>query len=78
MANKSTNTIVNKASAALAGSPFPELRGLSVQATRIDGQSEELQLRGRVRSFYHKQLAQEAIFPIAGTMQVVNDLDVSS
>ncbi|MEM6468683.1 MAG: BON domain-containing protein [Planctomycetota bacterium] len=69
---------MSKASAVLANSPVSELRGISVKAMRIDGESGELQLRGRVRSFYHKQLAQEAILPVAGQMQVVNELDVMS
>ena len=65
------NEIVTAASAVLAKSSVPELRNL-----RVDEESNELQLRGRVRSFYHKQLAQEAILPLAGNLQVVNHVDV--
>ncbi len=68
-----TKEILSAASSALAESPVPELRTL-----RVDEQSNELQLRGNVRSFYHKQLAQEAILPLAGTLQVVNHVDVTS
>ncbi|MFU7562018.1 BON domain-containing protein [Roseiconus sp. JC912] len=61
------------ASQALASSSVPELRTL-----RVDEQSDELQLRGSVRSFYHKQLAQEAIFPVACGKQVVNYVSVQN
>ncbi len=67
-----TKEIVTAASAVLANSSVPELRKL-----RVDNDSNELQLYGRVRSFYHKQLAQEAVLPLAGEMQVVNHVDVS-
>lgn len=63
--------IVTAASAMLANSSVPELRSL-----RVDEYSNELQLRGNVRSFYHKQLAQEAILRVAGSLQVVNHVDV--
>ncbi|MEL6106252.1 MAG: BON domain-containing protein [Planctomycetota bacterium] len=63
--------IATAASAVLARSSVPELRNL-----RVDEESNELQLHGRVRSFYHKQLAQEAVLPLAGNMQVVNHVDV--
>ncbi len=66
-----TREIVTAASARLASSSVPELRSL-----RVDEQSNELQLYGDVRSYYHKQLAQEAVLPIAGTMQVVNRVAV--
>ena len=66
-----TKEIVTAASAVLAHNPVPELRSL-----RVDERSNELQLHGNVRSFYHKQLAQEAVLPLAGTLQVVNHVDV--
>lgn len=65
--------IVTAASAVLAQNSIADLRSL-----RVDKESNELQLRGNVRSFYHKQLAQEAVLPLAGTMQVVNNVDVCS
>ena len=73
MAPMESKQIATAASAVLANSPVPELRSL-----RVDEQSNELQLHGRVRSFYHKQLAQEAVLPLAGGLQVVNRVDVSS
>jgi phosphoribosylanthranilate isomerase len=73
MASKETKQIAVAASAVLAQSPVTELRSL-----RVDEQSNQLQLHGRVRSFYHKQLAQEAVLPLAGGLQVVNRVDVQS
>lgn len=60
------------ANAILANNSVRELRHI-----RVDGSSNKLQLRGQVRSFYHKQLAQEAVRAVAGGMQVVNQVDVS-
>lgn len=65
--------ILTAAIAVLAENSVPELRQL-----RVDEDSNELQLRGRVRSFYHKQLAQEAVLPLAGGLRIVNHVDVSS
>jgi hypothetical protein len=33
-------------------------------------------LRGRLGSFYHKQLAQEAVSDVKGVLQVVNEIEV--
>ena len=57
---------------ALANSNVAGLRIL-----RVDTSQEEICLSGRVRSFYHKQLAQELIRPVAAGRQVVNRVDVS-
>ncbi len=73
MASTETKQIAVAASAVLAKSPVSELRSL-----RVDEQSNQLQLHGRVRSFYHKQLAQEAVLPLAGGLQVVNRVDVQA
>ncbi|MCM2372158.1 BON domain-containing protein [Aporhodopirellula aestuarii] len=55
----------------LAQSAVAELRFL-----RVDENDAEIHLSGSVRSFYHKQLAQEAIRPIAAGRQVINRVDV--
>jgi osmotically-inducible protein OsmY len=55
----------------LAKSSVRELRQL-----RVDGSANKLQLSGSVRSFYHKQLAQETVRSVAGGMQLVNRVDV--
>ena len=59
--------------AILANSSVRELRQL-----RVDGVANKLQLSGKVRSFYHKQLAQETVRSVAAGMQVVNHVDVSA
>lgn len=71
MAATESKDIADAASAVLASSSVAELRAL-----RVDEESNELQLHGNVRSFYHKQLAQEAVLPLAGRLQVVNNVDV--
>jgi len=73
MTSMESKQIAVAASAVLANSSVPELRSL-----RVDEQSNQLQLHGRVRSFYHKQLAQEAVLPLAGGLQVVNRVDVGA
>ncbi len=65
------STIAEAATAQLANSSINELRSL-----RVDGTATRLELSGRVRSFYHKQLAQETVRLVADGMQVVNRVDV--
>ena len=57
--------------AVLANSAVAELRFL-----RVDTTEEEIYLSGKVRSFYHKQLAQEAMRPIAKGRLVINQVQV--
>ena len=64
--------VANAALAVLAQSSVAELRRI-----RVDGKQNELQLSGHVRSFYHKQLAQETVRTVAAGMQVVNHVDVT-
>ncbi|KAA5540521.1 BON domain-containing protein [Roseiconus nitratireducens] len=73
MASNAKKPIETAASAVLAKSSIAELRKL-----RVDEKSNELQLHGRVRSFYHKQLAQEAVLPLAGGLRVVNHVSVQN
>lgn len=61
------------ASATLARSSVRELRTI-----RVDRSENDLKLTGSVRSFYHKQLAQEAVRSVAGGLRVVNRVDVAS
>ena len=72
MATTSTPT-QDSATAVLANSSVHELRQL-----RVDETANEIQLHGKVRSFYHKQLAQEALRPIADGRRVINHVDVLS
>lgn len=55
----------------LAKSSVRELRRLQVNRN-----ANKLQLSGSVRSFYHKQLAQETVRTVAAGMQLVNRVDV--
>jgi hypothetical protein len=63
-----------RATAALAESPFDELRHLEVEQ-----HDDALYISGTVSSFYHKQLAQEVIrsvcqgFALVNAIQVVTD-----
>ena len=58
---------------ALAASPVYALRELQVKQ-----RGETLLLRGSVASFYHKQLAQEAVLHVAEGVEVVNEIQVRS
>lgn len=57
----------------LQRSPYATLQRL---VCHCDG--DRLVLRGRLPSFYHKQLAQEAVGNIDGVVQVVNETEVVS
>ena len=59
------------ARAALLASPIHALREL-----QVDCEGDRLLISGRVATFYHKQLAQEAIRAVVGDCQVVNHIDV--
>lgn len=61
------------AAAVLANNSVRDLRHL-----RVDHNNNKLHLSGRVRSFYHKQLAQEAVRAVAAGLTVVNKVDVAS
>ena len=65
--------IATAATAVLANSSVSELRRL-----RVDRQENELRLSGNVRSFYHKQLAQETVRTVAGDMRLINEVDVTA
>ena len=49
---------------------------LTVQRIWCEFQGGHLILQGQVPSFYHKQLAQEAVAGLSGVTQVVNDIEV--
>jgi len=67
----SSTSIVTQAFHALKRSSHPALRRLSVED---DG--DVLIISGRVSSYYLKQLAQEAIMPVRGGLQLVNKVNV--
>ena len=64
--------IENQARAALQASPVHALRDLQIEM--ID---DAILISGRVSSFYHKQLAQEAIRSVTNDIHVVNKIDVT-
>ncbi len=55
----------------LRNSPYRALRGV-----RCECDEGVLLLRGRLPSFYHKQLAQEAVARLPGVSQVINEIEV--
>ena len=59
------------AQAALADHPIASLRDLQVAKNK-----DRLLISGRVRSFYHKQMAQEVVRAVATNWRVVNDVAV--
>ena len=56
---------------ALVSRNFPGLRRLSVEADR-----GRVALRGRVRSFYEKQLAQHVVRHVPGVLELIETIDV--
>ncbi|MEX2026049.1 MAG: BON domain-containing protein [Pirellulaceae bacterium] len=71
MANTIIDDPLDRARSALAASPIYLLRQLDIN--QVDG---ALYLSGRVDSFYHKQLAQEVVRAVSGTLRVVNSVRV--
>ena len=65
--------VTNTASSVLSRSPVRDLRRI-----RVDGKADHLKLSGKVRSYYHKQLAQETVRGIARGMRLVNQIQVKS
>jgi osmotically-inducible protein OsmY len=68
-----TTGIVATAGHALKRSFYPALRRLSVEGT--DG---VLIISGKVTSYYMKQLAQETVMPVRGSLKLVNRVDVEA
>lgn len=75
MADNSAKEIQPRAQMALAGSPICELRDL-----RVERHEEDLVISGSVSSFYHKQLAQEAVRTVCnGTeIELINAIRVQA
>ena len=66
-------SVQSRAQSALSNSPIFDLRGLSVE--EVEG---GLLLTGSVSSYYHKQLAQEAVRTVALGVPVMNSIRVAS
>lgn len=65
------NDVTEAARQRLTSSPYATIRSVSCE---YDGGM--LRLRGSVPTFYHKQLAQEAVADLRGVLQVVNQTEV--
>jgi hypothetical protein len=63
--------IQSRAKAALDNSPFHELRLL-----RVEPRDDAISITGCVSSFYHKQLAQEAVRSVCMGVPLVNAIHV--
>lgn len=63
--------IAGDAQEQLRRSPYPALRSLSCEQER-----DVLVLRGRLPSFYYKQLAQESVRELAACVRLVNAVEV--
>ncbi|MCY2992780.1 MAG: BON domain-containing protein [Planctomycetota bacterium] len=66
-----TDDMESRAQAALCKSPIYPLRDLKVVLV-----GRKLAIYGRVKTFYHKQLAQEVVRNVAAKLQVVNEVKV--
>ena len=62
-----------RARQALATSPIHAMREI-----RVAQDGETLVLSGRVKTFYHKQLAQEVVRAVAREIDLVNSINVVS
>jgi osmotically-inducible protein OsmY len=66
-----TAPVISPAAEALKRSAHPALRQLDVQET-----DSTIVLTGCVSSYYLKQLAQEAVMPVRGVRQLLNQVTV--
>ena len=71
MAEVLAQQVSPRAQHALDSSPVYALRDL-----RVEQQGESLLISGLVKSFYHKQLAQEVVRAVAEGCEVVNSIRV--
>lgn len=71
MFQASAQQIQPRAQSALRSSPIYALRDL-----RVEELGGSLQISGLVASYYHKQLAQEAVRAVAEGVELVNSIDV--
>lgn len=63
--------VAEAAKGCLRRSPYSAVRTVSCEYHR-----GVLLLRGRLSTYYHKQLAQEAVAGLEGVSQVVNEIEV--
>jgi hypothetical protein len=70
--DRSNCNVEQAAKTRLARTGYPLLK--TIECSFQDGTME---LRGRVPSYYHKQLAQEALRKVNDVKQLVNNIEVS-
>jgi hypothetical protein len=70
--NLPSSDIVQAARARLSASPYPTIQKLTCECD----EQGVLFLRGRLTSFYQKQLAQEAVARMPGMTRLVNEAEV--
>ncbi len=63
--------VAEAANERLRNSPYRALRGVTCECDQ-----GVVFLRGHLPSFYHKQLAQEAVAGVRGVIQVINEIEV--
>jgi hypothetical protein len=68
----SSHELAKAARKRLKSTSYPSIRGLSCECD----DRGVLYLRGRLSSYYHKQLAQEAVADLPGVVQIVNQAEV--
>ncbi|KKK98209.1 hypothetical protein LCGC14_2645030 [marine sediment metagenome] len=71
MTTSSINDVQPRAQSALDSSPIYDLHDL-----HVDRQGKTLLISGSVSSFYHKQLAQEAVRSVCDGIEVINSIRV--
>jgi hypothetical protein len=71
MVGFTADTAHERAQSVLAESPLYALRLLQVEP-----RGDALLIRGRVSSYYHKQLAQEAVRSVANGIELINSVHV--
>ena len=68
-----SSAVLSQAADALKHSPHPALRGLHIEQVE-----DRIILRGRVSSFYLKQLAQETVMALHAGKEIVNEVTVGN
>ena len=66
------SALVDQVQGALSRSPY-----LSPKHVRVEAEQGVVRLEGAVRSFFHKQMAQEVIRRLDGVERIVNCLEVT-
>jgi osmotically-inducible protein OsmY len=79
MAKQSAQDLERRAQSALMRRAQSALMSSSVYPLReliVESQNDAILITGSVNSFYHKQLAQEAVRAVVGAIDVVNSVQV--